>query len=263
MNTFLRSCIAIVAISLCTTSTAAIITWDGDAPDGLWITPTNWDGNAVPQPNDDVIINNGDVVTTNGLGPTENLPADLSIILSGNSTLDSLARVVRLNGADLTVASGSTLTGNFWDLNNGTLTFEDGAIATMNNWEQKGTNDFTFVLGSSGFTTLTPRRFRFGGGATIADAIYNVDMGAYTGGTGVITLADFLLSGSMSNATFQGAGGLNILNAGNYVANLQWNDATRAIELNVTGIVPEPGTWAVFALLTMGCGVYHRRSAEQ
>ena len=240
MTTYLRLCVAIAMFWLCTSTHAAVITWNGDALDGLWTSGNNWDGNAVPLANDDVIINNGDVISVAGLLPSANLPADLSIMLSGGSELNSPV-VVRLNGANLNVAAGSRLTGSFWDLNNGSLTFDDGAIATMSNWEQKGTNFFTFVLGPTGFTTLTPFRFRFGGGATIADATYVVDMSAFTGGTGVIPLADFGLSGTMNDATFQGAGGLNVINAGDYVANLQWNDVTRAIELNVTAVVPEPG----------------------
>ena len=37
-------------------STAAIITWDGDAGDGLWSSPANWTGDLVPGLNDDVVI---------------------------------------------------------------------------------------------------------------------------------------------------------------------------------------------------------------
>jgi hypothetical protein len=36
--------------------TAGIVRWDGDAGDGLWFTPANWDGDVLPGPGDAVII---------------------------------------------------------------------------------------------------------------------------------------------------------------------------------------------------------------
>jgi hypothetical protein len=37
---------------------AATIFWDNEAGDGLWNTPTNWVGNVVPAPTDDVVLDN-------------------------------------------------------------------------------------------------------------------------------------------------------------------------------------------------------------
>lgn len=39
-------------------SYGAVITWDGDAGDGLWSSPANWSGDEAPAINDDVVIDN-------------------------------------------------------------------------------------------------------------------------------------------------------------------------------------------------------------
>ena len=254
---------AFLLLTFAPAAPAATVTWDGDATDGLWSSATNWDGNGsgvsgVPDANDTVIINNGDTVTMDLGGGFP--PSFLDISLSGNSTLANGA-VYRLQAGTITVGSGSTLgSGGFWDLDDGTLNFKNGAAVNIGNWEQKDVNNFNFELGSSGFTTLTPGTFRIGNGgltADIANATYTVDMAAYTGGVGVITLADFASDAfGMDNATFQGAGGLNVINNGGYTASLQWNDTTEAIELNITG-VPEPS--ALLLLGFAGLGLTFRR----
>ena len=246
-KSLLLPAVGTLAFGLAAPSYAVTVTWDGDAADGLWATAANWDGNALPGNNDTVVIGNGDTVQ----GVQFNA-ANLNISLTGNSSLTTDGTGVwRANGATLDVAAGSSLAGGFWDLDDATVNFKDGAIASMSNWEQKDTNVFNFELGASGFTTLNPGTFRIGNGsmpANIANVTYNVDMANYTGGTGVIVLVDFAADAEpMDNATFQNAGGLNILNAGSYVANLQWNDTTEAIELNITE-VPEPSSLALLGL---------------
>ena len=211
------------------------VVWDGGGGDGKWTTASNWEANTVPATGEIVQISNGGTIDTVDLA-SGILPNNLDITLSGNTTLTQTGGVIRLQGADINVGSGSALAGTFWDLNNATLTFHDGASATMANWEQKGTNVFNFILGPTGFTALAPGTFRIASPATIASATYNVDMGSYTGGTGVITLVDFTTDAyGMDNATFQGAVGLNVLNAGPYTADLRWNDTNEAIELHITG----------------------------
>ena len=215
---------------------AATRTWDNDNADGLWSTAANWSDDTLPVANDTADITNGDTVNWNSAVSGQNLPANLTINLTGGSSITE-SSVIRLNNATISVGSGSGLTSigtGFWDLANADITFDDGAIATMDAWENKGTNTFTFNLGASGFTTLTPNRFFIGGGATIANATYTVDMAAYTGGSGVITLVDYTSDfASMDNATFQGAGGLNVINTGSNTARLYWDDAAEAIKLTV------------------------------
>ncbi len=75
MNKILKSILAIVSICLSmifiTTIQAATRTWDGDAADGDWFNPLNWDGDTTyPSAGDDVVITStgGGVTLTN---PTE------------------------------------------------------------------------------------------------------------------------------------------------------------------------------------------------
>jgi len=213
------------------------LAWDGDASDGLWSTATNWNDNQVPVAGSEVNIANGDTVDWNSAVSGDTFTTGITLNLTGNSTFTE-SIIIRLSGATINVASGSSLTGGFWDLNNATLSFEDGAIATMANWEHRGTNVFNFELGASGFTALNPGTFRLAGGTTIASASYNVDMANYTGGAGVITLVDFGGDAAgMDDATFQGAGSLNVTNVpAGLSAALQWNDTTEAIELVVTSV---------------------------
>lgn len=242
------------------TAQAATVTWDGGGGDGLWITPTNWDTNAAPAAGDTIVINTAVTVDGLGLPSSGNLPLGATINLTGGAALTMSSGAIRMNDSNITVGSSSSLTGAFWDLNNGDIIFANGSAATMAHWEQKGVNSFTFQLGSSGFTTLTPGTFRIGGAApSITNATYNVDMAAYTGGTGIITLVDFGSDAyGMANALFQTAGGLNVLNAGGYTANFQWNDTTEAIELNVTA-VPEPSSLVLLGIATLAIASRRRR----
>lgn len=252
-----------LALLFAATGHASLVTWDNDSADGLWKTPANWSSNALPVAGDDVVINNGDTVLWDGAATGgQNLPGGLNIALSGNSTLTA-QNVIRLNGATVSVDSGSTLTstaGGFWDLNNGDLTFENGAIVTIDDWENKGTNRFQFNLGPGGFTTLNPNFFRTNLiNSDITDATYVANLAAYTGPIGVIPLIDYNVDaypGGMNNTLFQTAT-LQLINQGDYRGNLQWNDVTEAVELNITAIVPEPSTAGILCLL--GGGLIFRR----
>ena len=246
--------VALLGVLPMAAQSAQTVTWDGSAADGLWATGTNWTGSVtsdiVPATGDIVNISNGDTVTS----ITNTIPTNLQINLTGNSTLTRPDSVIRMNGATVTVGSGSGLTGNgFWDLGNASFTFEDGAIVTAGNWELKGANSFTFNLSSTGFTALTPGTFRNDGNnpatpaTLISDDTFAVDMTNYTGGTGIITLMDSAADAEgMDNTAFQDAI-LQVNNAGGYTANLQWNDTDEAIELNITA-VPEPSTTALIGL---------------
>ncbi len=213
---------------------SATLVWDGGGGDGLLGTANNWNPDQAPVASDTLNVTNGDKVSH-----ANNLPSGVTINLSGSSSLSTDGAVIRLLNANINVGAGTSLIGAFWDLNNGDLTFEDGAIATMATWEQKGTNTFTFNLSATGFTTLNPNSFRRGGGALMSDATYTVDMAAYTGGAGTITLVDFSSDfTSMTNATFQGAT-LIVLNTGAYTgSHLTWDDATDSIQLHIM-----PVTW--------------------
>ena len=70
--------------------------------DGLWSTPTNWDGDMLPTAGDDVFISNGDTVT--GI----QFNSAWTLTLSGNSTLADPG-VWRAGGSTIIVGAGSVL----------------------------------------------------------------------------------------------------------------------------------------------------------
>ncbi|MBL6923637.1 MAG: PEP-CTERM sorting domain-containing protein [Akkermansiaceae bacterium] len=250
---------ALLALSSLATSTAAVVSWDNGGPDTNWTTGLNWSNDVEPGTGDDVTIGDTFTVNYDRTDGSGSLPGGM--ILNIDGTLDQTGGVIRTSGATINVSSTGALTGSgFWDLNNSEITFADGASATMNSWENKGTNVFNFDLSAAGFATLTPNRFFIGGGATIANATYNVDLASYTGGTGIITLVDFGQDfAAMDDASFQGAGGLNILNAGGYTTNLQWNDTEESIELNITNI-PEPSSLGLLGFGALLLAVRRRTS---
>ncbi|MEI8340085.1 MAG: PEP-CTERM sorting domain-containing protein [Verrucomicrobiota bacterium] len=243
--------VSVLSIPVASLNAAQVVDWTGNAGDGLWTTGSNWAGSVTsdvaPATGDTVNIATGSIVNTFGLAPVGIVPA-ATINLSGSSTLTTGGDTIRLAGCTVNVGSGSILTGGFWDLSGGNVNFKNGAIANMGSWQQKGLNTISFELGTTGFTTLTPSTFYIGdsGFANIINATYNVDMAAYTGGIGLITLMDFSTAPVMTNADFQTAS-LNILNSSGYTANLLWNETDKSIQLDVTA-VPEPGTVALLGL---------------
>jgi len=180
-------------------------TWDGDAGDGLWTTAANWSGDVLPAAGDPVYITNGDSVEWNKTAGSGNLPGSLTVNLSGNSTLTA-SEVIRLNNATINVASGSGLTsigGTHWDLDNADFAFEDGAICTVDDWEQRNDNTFSFTLSETGFATLTPNILKSGSGATWADVTYSIDMSAYDVVNGkTVVLMDFGSHAAPFDGTF-------------------------------------------------------------
>ena len=207
------------------------LVWDGGGGSVLWATATNWDPDFTPVAGNTVAIASAVTVDC----PNVSLPA-CTISLMNHGAMTSSTGAVRLQGTTINVASGSALSGGFWDMNNGTINFQNGALATMPNWELKGTTRFTFKLGAAGFTKLTPGALW---GSTITTSTWVADMADYTGGLGIIPLVDFATdryTGGMSSATFL-TSTRNVTNLGvGYAANLQWNHTTKAIELNVTAV---------------------------
>jgi len=210
----------------------ADLVWDGGGGSVLWSTAANWDPDFVPTAGVTVEIA-GSVTVEYG----NNLPACF-ISLKNGAGLKGSGGALRLQGATINVASNSVLSGAWWDLNAGTLNFQNGAGATMTDWEQKGINRFNFKLGPAGFITLLPGRL-WGSSpitSTISNATYIADMANYIGSTGIITLVDFSAdSYGMTPELFQNAN-LSVTNTDGYVGNLQWNNTAKSIELNVTAL---------------------------
>ncbi len=239
---FARAAALALALLAAPSLHAATRTWDNGAGTNVWGTAANWSGDTLPATSDTVIINNGDTVYTSVA-----LPA-LNITISGNSVWTSNVNattggVIRLGGSTVTVESGSSLSGlNFWDMNGATLNFYDGAIVNLTNWEFKANNTTKFILGASGFSTLTPYRIMVGGVTTTANQTYVVDFNNYTGGSTTLTLMDFSASSySTLNATSFQSGNFSYLNNTGYSASMSYNDATFDIQLAITKL---PSTWA-------------------
>lgn len=210
----------------------ADLVWDGGGGSVLWATAANWDPDFVPVAG--VTVEIAIPVTVEHGG---NFPA-CTISLKNGAGLKGSGGALRINGATINVASNSLLSGGWWDMNSGNINFQNGAGATMTDWEQKGVNRFNFKLGPAGFTTLLPGRL-WGTSpitSTISNATYIADMANYTGSNGIITLVDFSAdSYGMTSDLFQNAK-LSVTNTDGYVGNLQWNNTAKSIELNVTGL---------------------------
>jgi hypothetical protein len=165
----------------------AVVSWDGDAGDGYWTNGLNWSANTVPAAGDAVFVTNGAAVIL----PVGNLPNACTVTVHGASTLNATAGVVRLLNSTINVSTG-TLTGGWWDLNGGTLNFQDGAVATMSTWEHKARNTLGFTLSPAGFKTLTPSALRSSGGTVWTNVIFNIDASAYAvSNGGTVVLMDF------------------------------------------------------------------------
>ena len=230
----LAACFAVMVSS----ADAAIKTWDAGGGDGLWETALNWNPDGVPVAGDTANIGNGDLVTM----PSINLPAGLAINLTGGSDTKADGGAIRMNGATWMVNSGSDIGGNAWyDLNNGSFTFDDGASVSAGNWEHKGANTFTFNLSASGFTAITPGTLRNGGGATVADSTWIADLANYTGTTGSVVLVDYGSNAAgWTEESFKTAT-RTVLNVGTFTnSNIRFDAAEVQVILDIIDELPAP-----------------------
>lgn len=259
-NILISTALASAALSI--SLNAAVVTWTGTAADGLWATAGNWDTGSTPTAGDDIYISNGDTVNSIEFNSA------YSITLSGNSTLadpvtNFAGGVFRAGGATLNVGVGSTLgSGGFWDFDNASVTYADGAAVNMSNWEHKNTNVFEFDLSATGFTTLSPGNLN---ASSASSTTYRADLTDYTGGVGVIDLVDFGGdSTGLTNAIFTGGGQytLDVIAPAGYTANLQWDDAGDIVQLNITAAppIPEPSSIALLSLAGLGFISRRKRS---
>ncbi|VGO17696.1 hypothetical protein PDESU_06298 [Pontiella desulfatans] len=215
-------------------SRAATVQWDGGGADNLWSTPENWSSDAVPLAGDEIVIANGDTVQ---LAAIEYLPNGSDLTLSGGSVLHKDSGAIRLSGCTLNLASDGALSGDFWDLDNAAIYFEDGASVNIDDWENKGSNYFSFELSSTGFAKLNADKFWIGGGTSIADATYRVDLADYSGPLHDIILVDYTENkSSVTSSNFQDAT-IIIENAGARPYHLEFDEINHDIVLAVTGTV--------------------------
>ena len=227
---------------------------------GTWGTSANWSPAGLPASGETINIANGGTVDGHDADLYGNLPSNLTLNLSGNSTLTAGAGTIRVLGSTLNVASGSALTGYWWEIGNDTINFANGSVATMSNWQDDGSNIYKYTLGTTGFTTLTPGKY-YGNATSIASNSYTVDMAAYTGGSAVIKLVSFgsLGAGPITDAIFQGAKALYVINKGSiYIdSTLHWNSSDNSIELWVINSqyktwIGASGTWVTSSYWSSG-----------
>jgi hypothetical protein len=112
---------------------ACSINWTGNAGDGYWTTPGNWDLNRLPNSNDSVCIASGFVVNT---VDGKNIGTILSLTLDGSLTLNDVSTILTDASATSTIynltlngpSTASVLTVNGTANFTGTLTLSDGAV---------------------------------------------------------------------------------------------------------------------------------------
>ena len=226
-------------------SAPTVVTWDGDAADGLWATALNWSGDALPTAFEIITISNA-VVTV----PSDFLPANAVLNLTGTASIGGTG-VTRFFNAGGTINVGSQATimsaNQFWDIRDVTFNFDSGAQAGAGIWELKNNPTFQFNLDASGFTTINTSRLK--GETDTTNLTWQVDMANYTGSIGTITLIDWETCDSgdpdkdITAATFQEST-LNILNGGDYAGTLSFNETENSIELEVVLSTSTYATWA-------------------
>jgi len=156
----------------------SLVTWDGDAGDGLWNTAANWSTDVVPGANDDVTID---------------VAGDVTITFSGaNYSIKSLE-----NAENLVISSSGSFTVSGTANNSGTLEVQAGSVILQGDVTSSGSFEVAAGASLSLYGTVNPVNLEpssrvtgagnvgFNGNATIGSnalfgGVYNV-----SGSTGV------------------------------------------------------------------------------
>lgn len=219
----------------------ADLIWDGGAS-GSWTNSLNWDPDLLPVAGNSVLIDGA--VTVDQTGSDQNLPQYSKVTLTNGATLTRPGGALRMNYSTINVASNCILTGNHWDLAAGSLNFQNGAKATMSNFELRSSNVLSFRIGPSGFTTLMPGTLYGQAAEAFSKLTVRVDMSDYTGGPATIMLMDFTVNGHSSFLTrdsFLSGATRIITNSGSYSNSIVYFDAVRvALVLRVSEVPITP-----------------------
>jgi hypothetical protein len=233
------------------------LTWSGGGDNANWMDRLNWMPTNLPSVSDTVLIKSGATVT-NGqsnfatLEIQTNSVVKLSASTGQNSigartllvagTLDVHADqggVVRLGGATLNLSGHLGSSMSFLDLLNGSITFTNGAaIDNVNmNFEHKGINAFTYVLGPNGFKTLVMGGLYSGNNGSFnaawSNATYTIDVSAYTGSRPIsMALADY----SGHSAIFTNSFNPKVTITGLDGGSLRFDTVTSSLILKVYGL---------------------------
>lgn len=198
---------AFSSILLCTLGASiaqAEITWDGEAGDGLWSSPSNWNPDGLPSASDEVSV--GATVTaatadfatlTIESGASVDFSTDnvSSKVLNIGGTL-SFSGAFRPKGSTLNFSSTGVMGSgiNWIDLGTGAvLSFDDGAsFGTSSTLEMRGATTLGFTLSDSGFDTLNLGALWDSGIAGWSEITVNLDVSDYdiVNGSSVV-LMDF------------------------------------------------------------------------
>ena len=210
--------------------TAGDIVWNGGGGDELFVTGSNWSDNTLPAAGSFVTMDNAGEVSSEGL-PQGYLPAHLILVLQANTILKA-SPVYRLNNTELTVGPGSGFSGGCIAFYNAKVTFANNSSVKVGAWEQNGKEEFTFVIGQSGFEEMSANVFYPG---DLANVKYTTDIGAYKGEEKVIPLLVFKqVANPFTEEDFEAAAITEVSNAGIFKnSKICWNADAKAIELRI------------------------------
>jgi hypothetical protein len=234
MKALKSSVLTLLLISSASSLLAQDCTWTGKGGDSQWSTAANWSDDTLPKPGDSVTLaDSGEVLF---LGPDGNqfLPRGISLNLRGKTTLSNEQELLRFDTTELTVFPDSALMAGHLVFYSTQCIFHDGATVQTGSWEQNGTNVFTFVIGKSGFTTVSAKGVWFG---DIKEVTYIADMAAYKGGEAVIALMEFKKMNDGSAFTeddFKNGAALRVENPSLFPGSkIRWNPSEKTLELVV------------------------------
>ena len=166
--------------------------WDGGGVDNSWMTPENWDPDALPATGQTLAIINGDTVDI----PNDDyeLGRSTTINVAGGSQLTNGSAAARFHtNMVFNFFAGSGIGGVWLQVENTTFNFEDGASFTAATVQHRFTSTYGLTLSSTGFTTLTPGILRSWDSDTDwSDVVFNLDVSSYDANNGlVVELIDF------------------------------------------------------------------------
>lgn len=209
---------------------AGDMTWTGGGGDELFATGANWSDNVLPPSGSFVTMDKAGEVSSEGL-PNGYLPARLIIRLKGNSILKA-SPVYRLDNTELTVGAGSGFSGGWIAFYDAKVTFANNSSVNIQAWEQNGKNEFTFVIGQSGFEEISAKSLY---AKNLNDVTYIADLGAYKGDEKVIPLLVFKhVENPFTEEEFHSSAVTDVSNPGIFThSKICWNAEAKAIELRI------------------------------
>lgn len=192
----------------------AVVSWDGGANDGLWLTPANWSGDTLPGLNDDVMITSSNFAVnyaggattvkslTMAMGTTLNVTGGNLSVTGALDFSDEYCTLVASGGASFSAAGASDVSPGFLSANSAAtitlsgMTTVDASVVNATTFDSSGAGSemnlsaLTSVTGSPAtYGTL----FRaFDGGKTLVPNVTTLDQSSvdvYSSGAGA--LVDF------------------------------------------------------------------------